>query len=78
MRPILTLAAVKTAIATLKKQKKSPSCLNLHIYFGGRGSTTTVNKLRREALQLPALKPKAKTAKKGQAVEAGPERTIRV
>lgn len=76
MRPFITRETVKKAVAALKKQKKKPTCGNLFVYFGGRGSMTSINKYRREALKLAPLPVKAKP-KKGQGIEANPERTLR-
>ncbi len=55
MRPIITLATVKTAVAALKREKTRPTCGNLYVHFGGRDSMTTINKYRREALHLTPL-----------------------
>lgn len=69
MRPIITLATVKKAVTALKKRKKKPTCGNLYVYFGGRGSMTSINKYRREALNLPPLpvKSRQKTSSTGEA-----------
>jgi hypothetical protein len=66
MRPIITLAAVKKAVADLKTQKKKPTCGNLYVHFEGRGSMTSINKYRRQVLKLPPL-PTRPNATKGQA-----------